>query len=235
MVPVSVRDEDELNIAGFDTGPCQSPFKLSAFARLPRIDGYDPLGLDHVTLVKSQGDRMDPALHTLSFPVPLPTAGCGQPFFLRLKAGHESKRGQPVEDEKRYTAPMAGNLRMGSALVLVLAALILSACHPVPGKLTVVTGKTVYGDLALEGVRIEVSRRETSGWRYHSDTMSGYHGSFRLHLPPGTYLFQARTMIRMGDDELALAGTLENLIVKEPGERMDRIVVEMNPDAGSGQ
>ena len=113
-------------------------------------------------------------------------------------------------------------------IALALAALILAACHPTPGKLTVVTGKTAYGDLALEGVRIEVSRRENSGWRYHSDTMSGYHGSFRLHLPPGTYLFQARTMIRMGDDELALSGTLENIILKEPGGRMDQIIIKMD-------
>ncbi len=122
---------------------------------------------------------------------------------------------------------MSRNTLMGITLALALAVLILPACHPTPGKLTVVTGKTVYGDLALEGVRIEVSRWENSEWRHYSDTTSGYHGSFRIHLPPGTYLFQARTIIRMGDEELALTGTLENLIVKEPGERMDQIIIKM--------
>lgn len=137
--------------------------------------------------------------------------------------------------KKFHTAPMVEHLRPRSYIILALAALILVACHPTPRKLTVVTGKTVYGDLALEGTRIEVSRWENSGWRYLSETQSGYHGSFRIHLPPGTYLLKTSASIRMGDAEIALSGTMENLVIKEAGGRMDQIVVEMNPDAGSGQ
>jgi len=47
--------------------------------------------------------------------------------------------------------------------ILIIATFVLVACHPSPGELTVVTGKTVYGELALEDVHLEIHRWEESG------------------------------------------------------------------------
>ena len=114
--------------------------------------------------------------------------------------------------------------------VLVLTALLLLACsQSAPRKLTIVSGKTVYGKMAMENADIAVYRWEPSRWRYISDTRSGYHGSFRVHLPPGTYRFQASTTMRLQDEQLSLSGTLENLIVKKAKGRMDQVVILMVP------
>ena len=107
--------------------------------------------------------------------------------------------------------------------------ILLSGCHPSPRDLTVVSGKTVYGDLALEDVQIEIFRLEKSEWRYYSETRSGYHGSFRIHLPPGEYLLRASTTLKSGEDELLLSGALQSLIVKEAKGRMDQVVVGLFP------
>ncbi len=104
----------------------------------------------------------------------------------------------------------------------------LFGCHPSPRYLTLVSGKTVYGELALEETYIEVYRLEQSRWRYFSDTRSGYHGSFRIHLPDGKYRLQASTTIRLGNDDFSLSGTLEDLKVEKDGGRIDQVVIRMN-------
>ena len=94
----------------------------------------------------------------------------------------------------------------------------LFGCHPSPRSLTLVSGKTIYGNLALEDVHLEIYRWEQTRWRYFSDTRSGYHGSFRVHLPPGTYSITASKTIRIGQEEVPLTGTLIDLEIAEPGE-----------------
>jgi outer membrane biogenesis lipoprotein LolB len=120
-----------------------------------------------------------------------------------------------------------------SPAVLVLTALLLTACsQSAPRKLTIVSGKTVYGIMAMEDADIAVYRWEPSRWRYISDTRSGYHGSFRVHLPPGTYSIKASKTIRVGQGEVSLTGKLEGLKVEERGGRIDQIVVIMVPVSG---
>jgi len=114
-----------------------------------------------------------------------------------------------------------------------MATFVLIACHPSPRDLTLVSGKTVYGDLALEDVYIEVYRLEQSRWRYFSDTRSGYHGSFRIHIPPGTYSLKASKTIRIGEDKVSVTGILDKLEVKGSSRRIDQIVVIMVPVSGS--
>ncbi|MCJ7499458.1 hypothetical protein MUP29_04315 [bacterium] len=114
-----------------------------------------------------------------------------------------------------------------------MATFVLVACHPSPRNLTLVSGKTVYGNMAMEDADIVVYRWEPSRWRYISDTRSGYHGSFRVHLPPGTYSIKASKTIRVGQGEVALTGKLEGLKVEERGGRIDQIVVIMVPVSGS--
>ncbi|MDF1525112.1 MAG: hypothetical protein RRA15_02810 [bacterium] len=111
----------------------------------------------------------------------------------------------------------------------LLLALIQAGCHPTSRLLTIVSGKTVYGKMAMEDTDIAVYRWEPSRWRYISGTRSGYHGSFRVHLPPGTYRFKASTTMRLGDEEVSLSGTLENLVVKKAMGRMDQVVILMVP------
>ena len=112
-------------------------------------------------------------------------------------------------------------------------ALLQAGCHPSPRNLTLVSGKTVYGKMAMEDADIVVYRWEPSRWRYISDTRSGYHGSFRVHLPPGTYSIKASKTIRVGQGEVSLTGKLEGLKVEERGGRIDQIVVIMVPVSGS--
>jgi len=112
-------------------------------------------------------------------------------------------------------------------ILLVLFALF--GCHPSPRSLTLVSGKTVYGDMALEDVHIEMFRREQTRWRYFSETRSGYHGSFRIHLPTGVYRITASKTLRIGHDEIQVTGKLEDLKVENPGGRIDRVVILMVP------
>ena len=116
--------------------------------------------------------------------------------------------------------------------ILILATFILFACHPSPRNLTLVSGKTVYGNLALEDVHLEIHRWEESGWDYHGETRSGYHGSFRLHLPSGEYSITARKTIRIGQGEVLVTGTLEDLKIEKPGGRIDQVVILMVPARG---
>ncbi len=108
----------------------------------------------------------------------------------------------------------------------------LFGCHPSPRSLTLVSGKTVYGDMALEDVHLEIHKWEESGWDYHGETRSGYHGSFRLHLPSGEYRITARKTIRIGQGEAIVTGTLEDLKVEKPGGRIDQSIILMFPASG---
>ena len=82
--------------------------------------------------------------------------------------------------------------------------------------------------MALEDVHIETFRWEQTRWRYFSETRSGYHGSFRIHLPGGTYRFTASKTIRMGQDEVMLTGNMDKLKIEAAGGRIDQVVIRMN-------
>jgi len=114
---------------------------------------------------------------------------------------------------------------------LIMATLVLVACHPSPRDQTVVSGKTVYGDLALEDVQIQIHRWEEAGWQYLSDSRSGYHGSFRVHLAPGTYRITASKTIRVGQKEVMVTGILDGLEVDGSGKRIDQVVIELRSGA----
>ena len=111
----------------------------------------------------------------------------------------------------------------------ILVIIFLSGCHPSPRDLTVVSGKTVYGDLALEDVHIQIHKWEEAGWLYISDSRSGYHGTFRIHLPTGTYRITASKTIRVGKSDILVTGTLEELKVEKTGGRIDQVVILMAP------
>lgn len=125
--------------------------------------------------------------------------------------------------------PRNGTLRL--PIALLAAGLILisgsPACRPSPRSLATVSGKTVHRGMALEGVDIEVYRWGEPGWKRFTDTKSGYHGSFVFAAPRGTYRLLARTTIEIGSESVVLEGTLEPLRVKEPGTRIDRVVIEL--------
>jgi len=110
----------------------------------------------------------------------------------------------------------------------LLVIFFLFGCHPSPRSLTLISGKTVYETMALEDVHIEIFRWEQTRWRYFSDTRSGYHGSFRIHLPGGTYRFTASKTIRMGQGEVMVTGNMDKLKIEEAGGRIDQVVIRMN-------
>ena len=116
-----------------------------------------------------------------------------------------------------------------SAIPVLMALLILACGQPSPRKFTLVSGKTVYGKMAMEDAYLEIRRLEESRWHYFSDTRSGYHGSFRVHLPPGTYSLRADKTLRVGQEEVLVTGTLDDLRVDEPGGRIDQVVILMVP------
>jgi hypothetical protein len=115
----------------------------------------------------------------------------------------------------------------------LLVIFFLFGCHPSPRSLTLVSGKTVYGAMALEDVHIEIFRWEQTRWRYFSDTRSGYHGSFRIHLPGGTYRFTASKTIRMGQDEVSVTGKLEKFKIDGSSRRIDQVVIELTSGRGN--
>jgi hypothetical protein len=114
--------------------------------------------------------------------------------------------------------------------IFIAIAVLLSAtasCTQPSRSLTVVTGKVVYGTLAMEGAEIRVYKVEGGKWKVVEESRSGYHGSFRLHLAEGTYRIEANTTIRSGDDILHLSGVLVPLVVEGKRGRMDQAVIRL--------
>jgi len=122
--------------------------------------------------------------------------------------------------------PMKGPSIFRLVISSFLATVLLAACHPSPRDLAVVSGKAVYGDLALEDARLEIDKWEQAGWQHFQDARSGYHGSFRVHLPPGTYRFTASKKIRMGQGGFTATGH-EDLKIDKPGGRIDQVIIRM--------
>ncbi len=134
--------------------------------------------------------------------------------------------------------------------IFIAIAVLLSAtasCTQPSRSLTVVTGKVVYGTLAMEGAELKIYRQENGSsfakassytkvtadkpedkkWKVVEESRSGYHGSFRLHLAEGTYRIEANTTIRSGDDILHLSGVLVPLVVEGKRGRMDQVLISL--------
>ena len=122
-------------------------------------------------------------------------------------------------------------------LAIAVLLSVASSCTQPSRSLTVVTGKVVYGTLAMEGAELKIYRQENGSsfakatedkkWKVVEESRSGYHGSFRLHLAEGTYRIEANTTIRSGDDILHLSGVLVPLVVEGKRERMDQALIRL--------
>jgi len=108
----------------------------------------------------------------------------------------------------------------GSFLLLPV---LLLACAGGKGPVVTVSGKTVYGEMAIEEVQVRAFRESDRGWIEQAAVRSGYHGSFVVDLPPGRYRLEARGRIFSLEREIGLTGSLEPLEVPAGAGRIDRI------------
>ena len=111
------------------------------------------------------------------------------------------------------------------AVVFAALALRLASCSTEARREATVSGKTVYRGMGMEGVGIEVFRWEVNAWIAQPPVRSGYHGSFRVRLPPGRYFLRAVSALpsapRPGTN---LSGAVQ---LQVAGLRLDRVVLEM--------
>ena len=123
------------------------------------------------------------------------------------------------------------------AAIGCLVSLATACAPPSTRSLTTVTGKVVYGTMAIEGAELKTYRMENGTWEMTDESQSGYHGSFRLHLAKGTYRIKASTTMRVGEDLRELFGDLEPLTVEGGKGRMDQVVIKLKavPSTSSGQ
>ena len=112
---------------------------------------------------------------------------------------------------------------------LVSVLLLLAACASPPAQEQRLSGKTVWGDKALEKVQIFIERSDGGHWSEVAKTLSGYHGSFRMRLAPGTYRLRAQTVVEMDGSPVELGATLGPLEVPGKQQRLDRLVLHLSP------
>lgn len=101
------------------------------------------------------------------------------------------------------------------ALTVLLMVFAVSAAHA-----AVVSGKTVYRGMGLEGASVAAYDGETA----IAETKSSYHGDFRLALPPGEYRIRAGAVIPSPGGDYPVKGSAP---VTVAGDRVDRVVIEM--------
>ena len=89
------------------------------------------------------------------------------------------------------------------------------------GTKTVVSGKTVYSGMGIEGAEVTA----LTGGVLVAQTLSSYHGSFIIHLPPGEYYLRANAKVPQADVDIAVRG--ETFGVKVGKERLDQITIKM--------
>ena len=89
---------------------------------------------------------------------------------------------------------------------------------------SVVAGKAVFAGMGIEGATI--SALSKADGTLADETLSTYHGSFMLHLPPGAYTLKATAIVPRGTDELAVSGELPEVLVATG--RLDRITILMD-------
>lgn len=111
-------------------------------------------------------------------------------------------------------------------VVYLLLALALGA--PASGESpTIVTGKTVYGQMGVEEVTVIALRDGVETAR----TKSAYHGTFRLSLEPGVYELHANGTLPDGGGTRTLSGYLKGVVVG--GQRVDRLVIGLGEQDGA--
>jgi len=109
------------------------------------------------------------------------------------------------------------------------AGLLGAGCGGV-GSSATVAGKTAYGEMAIEGASVAALRRDGEELREVASTRSGYHGSWVLRLPPGTYRLEARASLpRAGQAPLSLTGSLDGVSVGPDLARVDRLLIRLVP------
>jgi len=109
----------------------------------------------------------------------------------------------------------------------LLLALLLLACAGGKEPLVTVSGKTAYGEMAIEEVQVRAFRETERGWVEQAAVRSGYHGSFVVDLPPGRYRLEARGRIFSFGKEIGLSGSLEPLEVPPGAGRIDRLRIDL--------
>jgi len=117
------------------------------------------------------------------------------------------------------------------------AALLLLCTVGCAGRDTSVTvsGKTAYGELAVEGAVVTALRLEAGAWTAAAATRSGYHGSWVLRLPPGAYRLEAEgSLPAAGGATLTLSGVRTGVVVAAGQGRVDRLLIPLEPTDGSG-
>lgn len=154
---------------------------------------------------------------------PSPFSNVGQalhPFTRWLMA---SKLQESVTMQKYST-------RIWTFLILLAVTANAASCTLPSRSLTVVTGKVIYGTMAIEGAEIIVNKwnAQSEKWEMIEVSRSGYHGSFRLHLADGSYRLDAMTAVLSGGYDLELSGSLEPLNISKGMRRMDQLVIELS-------
>jgi len=102
------------------------------------------------------------------------------------------------------------------------------ACGIPDSRPTVVSGKTVYQNLAVEGVQLEVFSA-AGGTQPVARGRSGYHGSFALRLAPGSYHLSAIGSLPGPEQTTRLLEGTQRLTVVPGTRRLDQVRVELQP------
>lgn len=113
--------------------------------------------------------------------------------------------------------------------LLLMISLLISACSGGKETRVTVSGKTAYGEMAIEEVSVRALVETESGWIEQAAVRSGYHGSFVVDLPPGRYRLEAKGRIFSFGTEIPLSGLLEPLEVPAGTKRVDRIRIDLLP------
>ncbi len=114
-------------------------------------------------------------------------------------------------------------VRWALALLVVVA-----GCSPGSPRPAAVAGKVAYRGMGIEEVRLEVDRQGPAGWEPAGITgRSGYHGSFLLHLPEGTWRIRAAARLPDGPGTRAVRGASPPVVVGPATRRIDRVVVRL--------
>ncbi len=111
------------------------------------------------------------------------------------------------------------------AIVILVAVL---GCDPSSPRPAAVAGKVAYRGMGIEEARLAADRRGPAGWEPAGITgRSGYHGSFLLHLPAGTWRIRATADLADGPDTRTVRGATGPVTVGPDTRRIDRVVVEL--------
>lgn len=114
------------------------------------------------------------------------------------------------------------------ALWALLALALAVACDAPQSRTIVVSGKTVYQNLAVEDVRLAVFSA-AGGAQPVNRGRSGYHGSFALRLAPGDYHLTATGTLPGPEQTTRFLEGTQRLTVPPGTRRVDQVRVELQP------